>query len=63
MQQKLDSTQQKLNSTQQDLEIHKHIFRMILQHCPDDDIIASLTQRFNMTDKQAMEYIKQACDE
>jgi len=63
MQQEIYLMQQERDSAQQSLEIHKHIFRMITQHCPDDEVIASLTQRFSMTQEQAAEKLKQAFED
>ncbi len=46
-----------------DLEIHKHILRMIARRCPDDEIVASLTRHFHLTAEQAAEILKQAFEE
>ena len=54
---------QERDLARQSLEIHKHIFRMITQHCPDDEIIASLAQRFNLTQEQAAEKLKQTFED
>ncbi len=54
---------QERDLARQSLEIHKHIFRMITQHYPDDEIIASLTQRFNLTQEQAAEKLKQTFED
>lgn len=60
IQQERNSAQLERDSAQLDRDIYKHILRMTAQRCPDDEIIASLTQRFNLSQKQATEKLKQA---
>ena len=47
----------------QERDIYKHILRMTAQRCPDEDIIASLTQRFNLNQEQAAEKLKKAFED
>ena len=44
----------------QERDIYKHILRMTTQRCPDEEIVASLTQCFNLNQEQAVQKLKQA---
>lgn len=63
MQKELNFTQQERDSALRNLKIQKYIFRMITQHCLDEEIVASLTQHFNLTEEQATEKLKQAFED
>lgn len=58
-----DLARQERDRVWQDLEIHKHVLRMIARRCPDDEIVASLTRHFHLTAEQAAEILKQAFEE
>ena len=58
-----DLARQERDFAQQERDIYKHILRMTAQRCPGEDIIASLTQRFNLNQEQAAEKLKQAFED
>ncbi|MCM1119025.1 MAG: hypothetical protein NC543_06660 [bacterium] len=63
VQQERDSVQQERDCIQQERDIYKHILRMTAQHRADIDILASLTEQFNLTKEQAAERLKQAFED
>lgn len=62
-QQESSLVQQERDSVQQERDIYKHILRMTAQHCADIEILASLTEQFNLTKEQATERLKQAFED
>ena len=44
-------------------DIYKHILRMTARRCPDTEILNSLMQVFELSEKQAAEQLRQALED